>query len=76
MTLISGFYLGEKRLSKKKSNITHLVSEFMLQQTQVRTVIPYFNRFIKNIPNLETLANFDNHKLIKTLGGAWLLFQS
>jgi len=37
----------------------------MLQQTQVRTVIPYFNRFIKNIPDLETLANFDEQKLIK-----------
>jgi A/G-specific adenine glycosylase len=37
----------------------------MLQQTQVATVIPYFNRFIKNIPNLETLASFENRKLIK-----------
>jgi A/G-specific adenine glycosylase len=37
----------------------------MLQQTQVVTVIPYFNRFIKNIPDLETLASFENQKLIK-----------
>ena len=37
----------------------------MLQQTQVITVIPYFNQFIKNIPDLETLASFDNRKLIK-----------
>lgn len=37
----------------------------MLQQTQVITVIPYFNRFIKNIPDIETLAKFDNLKLIK-----------
>jgi len=37
----------------------------MLQQTQVVTVIPYFNRFIKNIPDLETLASFENRKLIK-----------
>ena len=41
----------------------------MLQQTQVATVIPYFNRFIKNIPDLETLANFENHKLIKLWEG-------
>ena len=46
-----------------------LVSEFMLQQTQVATVVPYFNRFIKNIPDLETLANFNNHKLIKLWEG-------
>jgi A/G-specific adenine glycosylase len=41
----------------------------MLQQTQVSTVIPYFNRFIKNIPDLETLANYDNKKLIKLWEG-------
>ena len=41
----------------------------MLQQTQVSTVIPYFNRFIKNIPDLETLANYDNSKLIKLWEG-------
>ena len=46
-----------------------LVSEFMLQQTQVVTVIPYFNRFIKNIPDLETLASFENRKLIKLWEG-------
>jgi len=54
-----------KRTSLKKKQYYTLVSEFMLQQTQVRTVIPYFNRFIKNIPDLETLANFDEQKLIK-----------
>lgn len=33
------------------------VSEIMLQQTQVATVIPYFNRFIDRFPTVETLAN-------------------
>ncbi len=32
------------------------VSEIMLQQTQVATVIPYFERFIKRFPDVETLA--------------------
>ncbi|MCM8596349.1 A/G-specific adenine glycosylase [Accumulibacter sp.] len=32
------------------------LSEIMLQQTQVRTVIPYFLRFIERFPDLETLA--------------------
>jgi A/G-specific adenine glycosylase len=41
----------------------------MLQQTQVVTVIPYFSRFIKNIPDLETLASFENRKLIKLWEG-------
>ncbi len=33
------------------------VSEIMLQQTQVATVIPYFARFMKSFPDLATLAN-------------------
>ena len=45
-----------KKTSLKKKQYYTLVSEFMLQQTQVATVIPYFNRFIKNIPNIETLS--------------------
>jgi len=32
------------------------VSEIMLQQTQVRTVIPYFRRFMARFPDVETLA--------------------
>ena len=58
-----------KKTSSKKRQYYTLVSEFMLQQTQVATVIPYFNRFIKNIPNLETLASFENRKLIKLWEG-------
>ena len=58
-----------KKTSSKKKQYYTLVSEFMLQQTQVATVIPYFNRFIKDIPNLESLAKFDNQKLIKLWEG-------
>ena len=54
-----------KQVSSKKKQYYTLVSEFMLQQTQVATVIPYFKKFIKNIPDLETLANFDDQKLVK-----------
>lgn len=32
------------------------VSEIMLQQTTVKTVIPYFDRFMKRFPTVETLA--------------------
>ncbi len=32
------------------------LSEVMLQQTQVATVIPYFNRFIAQFPNVDALA--------------------
>lgn len=32
------------------------VSEIMLQQTQVKTVIPYFNRFVERFPDVQSLA--------------------
>ena len=37
----------------------------MLQQTQVKTVIPYFNKFLKNIPNFQSLAKVSEGKLLK-----------
>jgi A/G-specific adenine glycosylase len=33
------------------------VSEIMLQQTQVDTVIPYYEKFMQTFPDIETLAN-------------------
>src|SRR5687767_4710630 len=33
-----------------------LVSEAMLQQTQVATVIPYFHRFLERFPTVQSLA--------------------
>src|SRR5436189_5133377 len=33
-----------------------LVSEFMLQQTQVATVIPYYRRWLRRFPNFASLA--------------------
>jgi A/G-specific adenine glycosylase len=33
-----------------------LVSEFMLQQTQVATVIPYYNEWLRRFPDFATLA--------------------
>ncbi|MEK9874712.1 MAG: A/G-specific adenine glycosylase [Pelagibacteraceae bacterium] len=58
-----------QKISSEKKQYYTLVSEFMLQQTQVATVIPYFKKFIKNIPDLETLASFQDRKLIKLWEG-------
>lgn len=41
------------------------VSEIMLQQTQVKTVIPYFERWMKSFPNLEKLARSREETVIK-----------
>lgn len=40
----------------KKSSYHVWLSEVMLQQTQVATVIPYFNRFIERFPQITDLA--------------------
>ena len=58
-----------KNVSLQKRQYYTLVSEFMLQQTQVATVIPYFNKFIKNIPDIKSLAKTHNKKLMKLWEG-------
>ncbi|KUP09699.1 DNA glycosylase [Bacillus coahuilensis m2-6] len=45
------------------------VSEIMLQQTRVDTVIPYFNRFIEQFPTIEALATADEEKVLKAWEG-------
>jgi len=41
----------------------------MLQQTQVKTVIPYFNNFVKKIPDLKTLSKTKEKKILKLWEG-------
>ena len=41
----------------------------MLQQTQAKTVIPYFNRFMKQFPNLESLAGASESKVMEFWAG-------
>lgn len=45
------------------------VSEIMLQQTRVDTVIPYFNRFINKFPTLEALADAPEDEVLKLWEG-------
>ncbi len=45
------------------------VSEAMLQQTQVNTVLPYYRRFLKRFPNLKELASADLETVLKTWEG-------
>lgn len=46
-----------------------MVSEFMLQQTQVITVIPYYIRFIQRFPTLQTLAAADAVEVLSYWAG-------
>ncbi len=45
------------------------VSEIMLQQTRVETVLPYFDRFIKEFPDVFSLAAADEDRLLKVWQG-------
>ncbi|MBE9115386.1 A/G-specific adenine glycosylase [Lusitaniella coriacea LEGE 07157] len=45
------------------------VSEIMLQQTQVKTVIPYYQRWLKQFPTLNALATADLQEVLKAWEG-------
>ena len=45
------------------------VSEIMLQQTQVQTVIPYFERFMRRFPDVVTLANAAQDQVLQHWSG-------
>ncbi|WP_179393495.1 A/G-specific adenine glycosylase [Sporosarcina sp. JAI121] len=66
------WYRREKRDLpwRRTSNPYYIwVSEVMLQQTRVETVIPYYERFIENFPTMEALANADENDLLKMWEG-------
>jgi A/G-specific adenine glycosylase len=45
------------------------VSEIMLQQTQVETALPYFERWMKTFPTIASLAKADEKKVLKAWEG-------
>lgn len=45
------------------------VSEIMLQQTKVDTVIPYYTQFIEKFPTVHDLANADEQDVLKSWEG-------
>ena len=45
------------------------ISEIMLQQTQVQTAIPYFNRFMERFPDIETLAASSDDEVLSYWSG-------
>ncbi len=45
------------------------ISEMMLQQTQVKTVIPYYERFLRELPDWQALAKAKEEKVLKLWEG-------
>ncbi|WP_077624360.1 A/G-specific adenine glycosylase [Sediminibacillus massiliensis] len=69
--LIDWFQTVQRDLPWRKDKDPYKVwvSEIMLQQTKVDTVIPYFNRFIDKFPTLDDLAAADEQEVLKAWEG-------
>jgi len=69
---ILAFYEKDKRILPWRSHPTPyhvLVSEIMLQQTRVDTVIPYYERFLHALPDIQALAEASEDILNKLWQG-------
>lgn len=62
---------GRKDLPWQKDSDPYKIwlSEVMLQQTQVSTVIPYFERFLSRFPKIEQLADADQDEVLHLWSG-------
>ena len=71
--IIPQWYLTQGRNSlpwrKKISPYRVWISEIMLQQTQVKTVIPFFNKFIKKFPNLKSISKASEDEILALWSG-------
>ena len=66
------WYVKHKRdlpWRRLKNPYATFVSEVMLQQTQIKTVIPYFHRWMETFPTLEKFAKADLGKVLKLWEG-------
>ena len=70
--LIVEWYRKNRRDLPWRKNINAYrvwISEIMLQQTRVEAVKPYYERFLSELPDIETLANVEEDKLLKLWEG-------
>lgn len=69
--LLDWYQANKRDLPWRRTNDPYKIwlSEVMLQQTQVTTVIPYFNKFITNYPTLDDLADAPEEALLKAWEG-------
>jgi len=69
--LLRWFEKNERDLPWRKTRDPYAiwVSEMMLQQTQVTTVIPYYQKFLKLFPTVRYLAKADLSKVLKAWEG-------
>jgi A/G-specific adenine glycosylase len=66
------WYVSEKRdlpWRKSKDPYKIWISEIMLQQTRVETVIPYYERFLSHFPTIQDLASAEEDMLLNLWAG-------
>ncbi len=70
-TLLRWFYQHQRDLPWRRERTPYRVwvSEVMLQQTQVRTVIPFFERWLKRFPHVSALAEAPLDEVLKAWEG-------
>ena len=67
-----GWYLANKRdlpWRHTRDPYRIWVSEVMLQQTQVATVVPYYHKFLHHFADLKSLARADSQEVLKAWEG-------
>ena len=71
MALLRWYRQHRRELPWRKTRDPYriLVSEIMLQQTQVQTVIPYYHRWLKTFPTFRALARAPLNKVLKRWEG-------
>lgn len=69
--LLEWYKINQRILPWRKSHNPYRIwlSEIMLQQTQVSTVIPYFNKFIAKYATVDELARADEDDVLKLWEG-------
>lgn len=69
--LLSWYDKGARKLPwrEKKDPYSVWVSEIMLQQTRVETVLPYYRRFMEAFPTIQMLAGADEEDVLKIWEG-------
>ncbi len=69
--LLDWYYKNARTLPWRENTDPYRVwvSEIMLQQTRVAAVIPYFLRFMEQLPTIESLANASENQLLKLWEG-------
>lgn len=69
--LLAWYHQEKRDLPWRQNHNPYFIwlSEIMLQQTQVATVIDYFNRFIERFPRVELLAQAEEDEVLKLWEG-------